>query len=457
MTGKQFHDKGILIICGIYLLVSAVLFFAMTGGQVIIGNDSMSYIQPARHIIDDLFFSQDGIHPDFNRTPGYPLFLALVYWLGGSDTAVVILQIFLMTLKVYLFYRILITLNTPKNLALFGSSLLLINVQSYGYSLSILTEPLFGFLLLLSVYFLAVYLYAGRNLLFFGGFSIALNYALLVRPILLYFNLLLCFVLVILSIVRKIRVNCCMLFLACWVLMFGGWSFRNYLHSGVFTLSTIQDHDFATLYVPKVKAYIQNIPFNPNSAYVEGISEENYKQLVTEYPEINDTSLNEAQKSLLYRNYAKKYLMNHFGAFIALNLRGWVTQMFSSFGTNLLRRSTGASAKMLLIQFVQICFCIFLYSIYIFYFAGLIRNRHRNAAIHIGIFLLSAYLSLPAAIYAATRFRDPFLPLLLLSAVNNSGTLIRSLCEKTRIPSIKRVGEYLLESNTDLCRKDVNI
>jgi hypothetical protein len=419
------NNSGILVICGIYAVISAVLFLLMTGGKVIVNNDAQSYIQPALHILRNGFFSTDGIHPEYFRTPGYPLFLALVYLAGGTNMAVVVIQIALMTLTIYLFYKILLTLGTPVKLSLFGSALLLINVQSYGYSFSVLTEPLAGFLLVLSLYWLVKYLYCGGNHGYFAAFSIALNYALLVRPILMYFNMLLCAALLVFLILRKINIKCFTIFFLCFAISFGGWSLRNYAHSGVFIFTTINNNDVAMLQTPVLTAYMNDMPYITYPGYAEGISEANAETLLKTYPELGRDDLNEAQKSLLRGKYGFGFIKSHFGDYAVLNLKGFAGEMFSSFGTDLLNRSTGMSKMALVIKLVQAGFCAFLYITYLLFFAGFVINIRRDRAVNIGIFLLCAYLSIPGAIYATPRYRDPFLPLILLSAVYNSPAVFR--------------------------------
>jgi hypothetical protein len=453
------NNKGVFIICGIYAVISVVLFFIMTRGKIVVSPDSLSYIQPAKHILRDGFFSTDGVNPEYSRTPGYPLFLALIYFLGGTDMAVIVIQMALMTLKIYLFYEILLALAAPGKLALAGSALLLINVQSYGYSFSVLTEPLFGFLLVFALFCLVKYLYCGRNYCFFLAFSLALNYALLVRPILLYFNLSLCVVPLVFLVLKKINgvvrestgflnkpnIKCFMTFCLCFVVMFGGWSLRNYAHSSVFIFTTINNNDAARLQTPVLTAYMHNMPYISYPGYAEGISEANEENLLREYPELGGNNLNEAQKSILRGKYGFGFIKKHFDDFVILNLKGFVGEMFLPFGTVLLNGLTGMSKTAVIVQIVQIGFCVFLYTTYLLFLLGFVANIRSNKVVNIGIFIICAYLSIPGAIYATPRFRDPFFPLILLSAIYNSPVIIRLICNKLNIPAIKRVCSYLLD------------
>jgi hypothetical protein len=77
-------NREIIAICVLYGIISLVLFFLMFDGNTIITPDSPGYIALANNLLSRGFFSMDGINPDYLRTPGYPLFLALVYMLGGG-------------------------------------------------------------------------------------------------------------------------------------------------------------------------------------------------------------------------------------------------------------------------------------------------------------------------------------------------------------------------------------
>jgi len=57
-------------------------------------------------------------------------------------------------------------------------------------------------------------------------------------------------------------------------------------------------------------------------------------------------------------------------------------------------------------------------------FQGIFYQLRQNTAAHVAILLVCAYLPLSGAIYATLRFRDPFFPLLLLSAVNRLPAII---------------------------------
>jgi len=443
-------NKEIFIICILYGIISLVFFVLVIRGNIFPNSDSLEYIATAKHLQSSAFFSRDGINAEYLRTPGYPLFLVVIYLFRGNNTSVVIMQLILMTIKVYIFYRILFMLYTPRKLSIFGSLLLLCNIQSYAYSLSILTETLFSFLLLLSLFFLVKYVKEGKKTWTFLAFSLLLHYALFVRPVLVYFNMLVCLTLFIAFIIKKVQFKCFALFTLCFVLSFGGWSWRNYLHSGVFTFSTIQKNNMQMFYAPIITAKIKHIKDPYIGGYIEGATDYHNEMFLREYPDAQNGNLNEAQVAILRGKYGTKFIRSHLSEYIIANLTGFYQMFFKSFGTTALSNATTLTTKKTFVKIIQLLYLVYLIIIYVVYLIGLGIGFKKYDIIQISIFLLCGYLAVPGAIFGNPRFRDPFFPLLLLSAISNSRIIIQWLSQKLNIPVLQHIEKYLLhESNNN--------
>jgi hypothetical protein len=189
---------------------------------------------------------------------------------------------------------------------------------------------------------------------------------------------------------------------------------------------------------------MNNMPYIPYPGYAEGITEANEENLLRAYPELGGSDLNEAPKSVLRDKYGFGFIRKHFGDFLLLNLKGFAGEIsrplersFYMFDTNVKNENHPADCTG--------WFCVFLYITYLLFLLSFVVNIRSNRAINIGTFIMRAYLSIPRAIYTTPRFRDPFFPLILLSAIYNSPVLIRLFCSKTNIPQIKRAGSYLLD------------
>jgi len=437
-------NKEILVLCILYGVVLLVVFNVFMGGNVYSSADG--YYEIAKYLVSDAFFSRDGVNVNYDRTPGYPFFLAAIYFLGGSDITVIIIQILLTVISVYLFYRILVMWNTPKRLSLFGTILFLFYFQMLQSTFSIMSESLFSFFLMLSLYLLVVYFKNGKKPLIFLAFSMSLNYALLVRPILMYFNMLVCIALLAAFIVKKMHFKCFALFGLCFTVVFGGWSCRNYLHSGVFTFSTIQKINMQVYYPTIVTARINKISDAEFWDYVGGAALDYHNEMFfQEYPEAKDGNLNAAQIAILQGKYGSRFIRNNFPEFMKANIVGFMKMMlppgFVPFDVSLVTRKPMLQHFLRVIFFMGLAYIIIIYFLYLLGLGVIFKKRD---AVQICIFLLCGYLAIPGAILCTPRFRVPFFPLLLLSAVSTSGIIMRRLSQKFHVPVLERVEKYLL-------------
>jgi 4-amino-4-deoxy-L-arabinose transferase-like glycosyltransferase len=193
---KELSEQRIYIIaCAIVLLFAAFTRFAYVesiSGVPTIKADAMKYYSLAHNILNEGSYSQNLKNPRIQNTfitPGYPLFLVGTLSLSNSVqnffALTVYLQAILSALGVLLFFMI-----SKKFLpywgALFASLLVGSSPQlivSNGY---LLTESLFTFFLLLSVFILLHALSTKKISLFFL-FGLVAGYASLVRPAYLLF------------------------------------------------------------------------------------------------------------------------------------------------------------------------------------------------------------------------------------------------------------------------------
>lgn len=153
-------------------------------------NDSKEYIALAKELVSNGRFFRTGVYENIGRldtieiirTPGYPLFLVPGILLNNIDLVVIALQIILSCFTVYLTYRIALILFNNENAALVGAFLFAIDPMSVFYTIYILTETLFTFLVTLFAYFLLEYL-QDRRLKHLIIASLALAAAIFVRPV----------------------------------------------------------------------------------------------------------------------------------------------------------------------------------------------------------------------------------------------------------------------------------
>jgi 4-amino-4-deoxy-L-arabinose transferase-like glycosyltransferase len=409
---KFLRQNKIFLICVSYAVISVIFFGLLFHWQGIVNYDTDGYVYTARNLLQQRFFSVDGITPDYNRTPGYPLFLAAIYALGGNDTCITLIQIFLAGLEIYLLYRILLTVGTAQKYALIGAILMLFNLTSYQYSWNIAPDFLFGFLLTLALFFLTRYFYGKHRSSDFTLFTFVFNYALLVRPILVYFNMLTIIILIVFWLRKKISGQYPLIFALCFLLCWGGWSYRNYKHSGVFIYSTISNYNMLKYNCPPITAWLKKISEKDASEYHDQI-------FAQKYPEA--PKLNQAELSLRQKAYGFEFVRAHFAVFVLLSILGLFGALFGVSRAFLFSTFPALSAYLL-----GSLYFIYLSSVYLLYIAGLIKNwRKSSDLLQLYIFLLSSYLVLPGAIMANSRFRAPFFTLILIGMTVNLNHFFR--------------------------------
>ena len=161
------------------LFISAWL---ITGDfSVFYSGDSMSYLRPAKELIESGTFSSSGRLGLF-RTPGYPLMLVPGVWIGHPELVAISLQILLSCATVWLVFLIARRISGSERSALLCAFLYSIEPVSVVYSTQLLSETLFTFLLVLFLYGLGRYLNS-RSTVFLILSALSLTASAYVRPI----------------------------------------------------------------------------------------------------------------------------------------------------------------------------------------------------------------------------------------------------------------------------------
>jgi len=158
-------------------LLAAAL--ARSGTSVIAGGDTASYLEPGRNLLLHGRFLTAGA-PEIERTPGYPLFLAVASLPGTAFAALA--QVILSAFTVVLVWRLARAVFGGDRIPLMAAWLFAFEPISVIYSVRLLSETLFLALLLLSLERLAVYL-RGHRLRELAVAGIWLAAATYVRPI----------------------------------------------------------------------------------------------------------------------------------------------------------------------------------------------------------------------------------------------------------------------------------
>ncbi|MBQ4418491.1 MAG: phospholipid carrier-dependent glycosyltransferase, partial [Synergistaceae bacterium] len=149
--------------------------------------DTMSYIVPAENFLKFKIFLDASGTPIWIRTPGYPLFLALIYWLADlfkinfdKNFIVLSLQALMCILNsCMIFYCVNKIINNNKNkiYGLLAVLFYILDLVFYEKAAKILTDVPFSFLITLSAFLFIKYYYS-RGKLYAALSILAINYAL---------------------------------------------------------------------------------------------------------------------------------------------------------------------------------------------------------------------------------------------------------------------------------------
>lgn len=153
----------------------------------LISHDSISYEKMADNIISgDIFTLTPSPKTSIYRTPTYPLLLAIVFGLFGKKYFLVILiQIILGVCSCFFVYKIGSCLFNEK-IGILSGYLMAVEYLSIAYCMTILTETLFIFILLLAMVFWIRFLESKsiKNLSLSG---VIMGMGALCKPMMLYF------------------------------------------------------------------------------------------------------------------------------------------------------------------------------------------------------------------------------------------------------------------------------
>ena len=252
---------GFSIFLGLAIVFRIALFlYFITYGQFV-DNDSALYITLAENLLEHQVFSESTsspFSPEIFRTPGYPVFLALLTALGmeGANWTV-FWQELIYGLSVFIFYRFGKTVFDPRMMRP-GLIFLLIDPGGLVYPKLIMSEILFTVFFLIAMLLIAHYLrkHHWRDLVMVG---VILGVGALIRPAIMYFPLVICGVLLFFACKQlKTWLHASLLLLS-FMLVISPWLLRNYHYFGETIMTGAQSNILINYHVPIVMADAKGI------------------------------------------------------------------------------------------------------------------------------------------------------------------------------------------------------
>jgi 4-amino-4-deoxy-L-arabinose transferase-like glycosyltransferase len=240
---------GLLAVLGLCAILRAVgvLTVLATNPHEVVQVDSASYLRPALALLHgDGFLHAIGAHqPEFVRTPGYPLFIAIVYRVfGESHAALLLAQVVVSTITVFVVWRLGARMWSV-GVALLASLLVIAEPLQWYTTGTILSESL-ATLFLVLVAAIGFRLFADDRLRWehaaLLGLAIAL--ATIVRPVTYYLPLVAVAFLGATATRRGLGLRRSLQLVAALLLpllvVVGGWQFRNHEQVGSWRVSGVE-------------------------------------------------------------------------------------------------------------------------------------------------------------------------------------------------------------------------
>ena len=303
--------KKILILITIAILLKSSLFLFSTfkTPELKISADTYSYLESGLSMVSSGVFgtiNEDGSHSyQYYRTPGYPLFLGIFHgFLKIPLNGVVYLQIILTLLSAAIVFKTA-TMISPQ-LGTIAFIIILFDPAITIYSLILLTESLFLFLMSIFMYAMITYL-QGRNKKYLLLSALTLAAATYVRPITFYLGGILAVFIFAASVQKNPKkgiIHACIFIVTVYSLLFL-WQYRNYTHFKEFQFSNINN---ATINLKGLyKSYKRNEdPISqglPPVAYYVNVGSRNLMSLMTRpasFKNFNSPNLKKAGKVFSY-------------------------------------------------------------------------------------------------------------------------------------------------------------
>jgi 4-amino-4-deoxy-L-arabinose transferase-like glycosyltransferase len=207
--------------------------------------DSPSYIKPAITLLEKQMFltGEEGSYkPNTFRTPGFTLWIALIFAVSGEKPSILVLSQFILFLgTLFLTFKLAQKTFGPRA-GFIAAVLIFLDPPSFVLSFKILTETLSTFLNTLFV--LALYFYCQNNGRGYHPLAVGLilTAATFVRPATYYYLPILMVFLALFHFRQKTDLRATLvkiIILALpFVLLVGGWQLRNYSVAGTFQFET---------------------------------------------------------------------------------------------------------------------------------------------------------------------------------------------------------------------------
>lgn len=379
--------------------------------------DSTGYILGAVNLMKHGIFcavDTSDLYRDFFRTPGYPLFIALVYLTSNfSEKWFLITQLIISSLTCVVLFNIALKFIS-KPLAVIISLFLVFDIGSIINANLIMTETFFTFLTMLMLLFFVKYLKEDKKL-YAALAGLLCGIATLTRPILYYFPIVvIIFIIIYYRKELKKGLAGSALFALCCLLIVGPWLARN-LDIGYKGIAAVQEFNIymykAGWIEERVKTSdVNNITIDFNGRTERVINEVKKEGLVN----------NPLNRVKMYKKLGTEVLMEHPEYLLEYQIK-YTLNIFTADGVHLIFDKIPAySIGKVTGLFKKWAPKIYMIALYVVYTAALLGIvawfiTKKNKGMLLFTILLCGYITaLSGELSEGSRFRVPIIPLILI-------------------------------------------
>lgn len=210
--------------------------------------DTYTYTEPGINLIEKGVFAtfddSGEIRYEINRTPGYPIFIAILNKvLKLSYDSIIIVQIFLITLAGFIVYKAAYELD--RNIALLAALIFLFDQPTTIATLMLLTEALYTVFMAFFMYLFLKYL-RGYKIHSLISSALILAIATYIKPTSYYLGI--CLAVGIVYVLLRINIKKAIVHVLTLLLVFysvlGLWHCRNYVRTGRADFTVIDNRNF---------------------------------------------------------------------------------------------------------------------------------------------------------------------------------------------------------------------
>jgi len=246
---KLASNKTILLIIILSLSIKLAIFVytAIKVPSAKFMPDTPTYIEPGINLIENGFFGtfddNGKARYEINRTPGYPIFIALLHKIFKlSFDSIIIVQILLITFAGYAVYKAAYELD--KKIALLAAFIFLFDQPTTISTLMLLTEALYTVFMAFFIYLFLKYL-RGYKTAHLISSALMLVMATYIRPVSYYLGICLAGGIAywLFRIDYKKAMAHGLIFLLIFYAFLGPWHYRNYIRTGNADFTIIDNAD----------------------------------------------------------------------------------------------------------------------------------------------------------------------------------------------------------------------